>query len=278
MNKIIMIIASNLRNENDVLRICKSLDIDNHIIVYFINQSEQINLEDIYAFTKCHVHEIRTRKIIPLAVARNLALKEIYSSEWERNEVVMFVDDDAWFPIETLKYLLEFDRKALSLHTFDPITRKSFSLANKTDGEIKGWHLVRDIVSISIVIPLDFMLNNKLYFNEKLGLGNEISQGEESLFVYNANKKGLRFYRDTHQIFHPYKKSFNLKNFYSMAYFWSWGCFHVSYIFAIPMMKYLIKYTIAFGLTVKDSRYIQVGKNVWKGTIDGCKNTKEINN
>lgn len=278
MNTLYLIVTSNLNNKSDFIRFAESVDISENITVLFINQSSNLSLKDIYQFKKSNVMEIKTYKSIPLSNARNLALKKIYTEEFyiRRNALIMFTDDDAWFPLETLHYLLECQIKAFSLKTKDPISNKSFSKVKKISGEIKGWHLVHDIVSICLVLPLHELVKTKLYFNEKLGLGNKISQGEESLFIYELSKTGVRIYYDTHIIYHPYKKTFNIKNFYSMAYFWAFGFSKVSPMFLLPLLKYTIKYSIALGLVVRDQRYFKITINVWKGILDGIKDTEKI--
>lgn len=280
MNKLYLIIPSNLNEPSNFLRLAKSIDISENIFVYFINQSEQTMMEDVYSFSLSKVQEIRTGKIVPLSVARNIALRKIYKERQViyKESLIMFVDDDAWFPVETINSLLTCEIKAFSLKTIDPELNRSFSLSNQMTGEIKGWHLIHDIVSISLVLPLEELDRDKSLFNENLGLGNKISQGEESLFVYNLYKNGTRFYYDEHFIYHPYKKNFNMKNFYSMSYFWTWGLKYISIIFLFPCIKYLLKYTIALGLIFKDKRYLSVFANVWRGAFDGLKNKYSITN
>ncbi len=278
MNKLYLVIPSNLKNPNDFIRMAKSIDISEDIKVYFINQSDDLSVNQIYSFHKCELLEVRTGGVIPLSAARNLALDIIYKEQNEnvQNSLIMFVDDDAWFPKEALDYLLSCEIRAYSLHTIDPVLNKSFSLAAQSKGRIRGWHLIHDIVSICLVVPLKNLTDCKIRFNERLGLGNMISQGEESLFIYHLQRNGMEFYYNEHFIYHPYKKTFNIKNFYSLSYFWTWGFTHVSSMFAWPCIKYILKYTVALVLVPKDIRYFDIFKSVWRGAFDGLVNRFDI--
>lgn len=277
MKKLIVIVPSNLKNSNDICRLMRTLDVNENIYVIFINQSnDKKPLTEVFKNRLCVIDEIFTQGVVPLSIARNLGLDHLYEKKnITQNSLVMFVDDDAWFPLETINYLLNKDVKGISLKTVDPIQNKSFKKVKKRKGEVRGYHLIRDIVSICLVIPYEY-LSNKPYFNTRLGLGNNISQGEESLFIYELHKKGFRIYYDEHLIYHPYKRTFNMKNYYSMSYFWSLGLFHISKMFLMPTIMYLVKYTIALILIVKDKRYITISKNVWAGFLDGMKDTENI--
>ena len=277
-NRLYLIVTSNLKNKEEVLRFCKSVDIDASITIFFINQSTNESLSDTYRFNICKVKEFKTRGVVPLSRARNIALDDMYKNEKfnVNNALTMFVDDDAWFPKETIEHLLFEDIGAYCLRTIDPGCNKSFNGLSYTDGEVNGWHLIHDICSICLVVPYKSLFETKAYFNEKLGLGNTISQGEESLFIYKLHANGVRIYYKDYYIYHPYKNSNNIKNYYSLSYFWSWGLTHISKIFAWPCIKYLAKYTVALGLTYRSNRYLKIFKAVWKGAIDGIKNTEGI--
>lgn len=279
MNELYLIVTSNLNNLDDVLRLFKSIDISEKIHLFFINQNCDIQIKDFYSFQKINITEINVGKIIPLSCARNLALSKIYSKKDNHEKtLVLFPDDDAWFPIETLNFLLECKNNAYSLKTIDPILNKSFNNVKNNAKIVKGWHVVKDICSICIVLPLKELLSKKLYFNEKLGLGNIISQGEESLFIYILYDNGMSIINDNHYVYHPYKQSSNLNNYYSMSYFWTCGLFNISSIFFYPCVKYLVKYSIALLLFFENSKYIEIFKLVWKGAFDGfCDKYQVVN-
>lgn len=279
MNELYLIVPSNMRVEDDIKRLIESVDISEHIHLILINQSDTKKmLHEVIKIGSLQVTEILTQGQIPLAIARNKGLEYLHCNEEKikDNSLVMFVDDDAWFPKETLNYLLKTKIRAFSLKTIDPYMNKSFNKVRKKKGEVTGYHLIKDIVSICLVVPLKDVLKLKLFFNEKLGLGNFISQGEESLFIYNLHKKGIKIFYDTHLIYHPYKRSFNIRNFYSMSYFWSLGLFHISHIFFWPTVKYLAKYTVALIFCMKEKRYFKIFKNVWMGFFDGARDRNEI--
>lgn len=276
MNELIMIVASNMKNKNDVIRFAKSVDLSERIHIYFINQSTTEMLSDIYEFKSCKVTEITTNGIIPLAQSRNIAFSIIYKKESTGNKLVMFPDDDAWFPEETISFLLNCEICAYALKTIDPVLNKSFNKVTDKAEKVKGRHVIKDICSICFVVPLDFLLKKRYYFNEKLGVGNDISQGEESLFIYQLYSDGLEITNNHHLVYHPYKNGNSLKNYYSMSYFWTAGLTHLSPIFLVPCVQYLIKYTIALGLIAKNKKYFNIFKAVWKGAIDGARDTKNV--
>ena len=277
MKKLIVIVPSNLRNNDDICRLMETQVVNENVYVIFINQSDdKTSLMEFFRNRLCVIDEIFTQGVVPLSIARNIGLDYLYKKKnITPDSLVMFVDDDAWFPSETINYLLHEDIKGISLKTIDPIQNKSFKKVKKRKGEITGYHLIRDIVSICLVIPYEY-LASKPYFNTRLGLGNNISQGEESLFIYELHKKGFPIYYDEHLIYHPYKRTFNMKNYYSMSYFWSLGLFHISKMFLIPTIMYLGKYTVALLLIVKDRRYGTISKNVWIGFWNGMKDTENI--
>ena len=277
-NQIYLIVPSNLKNTSDFIRLAKSIDIDDNIHLFFVNQNPKIMLKDIYCFQNCKVTEFRVGGIIPLSRARNIALKAMYneSSLNLKNSLIMFVDDDAWFPKETLEYLMHEEIRARCLRTIDPDKNKSFNGLSYEKGLIKGWHIIHDIPSICLVVPYSFVFNGRYYFNENLGLGCEISQGEESLFIYYLCQDGLKIFYDKNYIYHPFKINKNLKNNYNMSNFWSLGLTHISIIFLWPAIKYLSKYTIALVLIIKDTRYLMVFLNVWKGFFEGISDSKKV--
>lgn len=277
MNDLLLIVTSNLKNENDIKQLAKSIDISENIHLYFINQSEDKELLQLYKFSNCRVTEIQTKKVVPLSKARNIALRKIYQECQElNNTLVMFPDDDAWFPRETIDFLLNCKIQAYAIKTIDPILNKSFNKVKNKQKYVTGWHVVKDICSICIVVPLHELEKKKALFNEQLGLGNEISQGEESLFIYYLHSEGMEILNDNHLIFHPYKNITSIKNYYSMSYFWSLGQSHISNVFFIPYVKYLIKYTIALILMIKDRKYLTIFKMVWKGAFDGKDDKKGV--
>ena len=276
MNKLLFVIPSNMKNKEDVRRVLKSIDLSTDVSVIFINQSDEgLSLCAMYSSSLCNIHEIRTNEVIPLSKARNLALDFLYNDDKrQKPDLIMFIDDDAWFPEETVQYLLTCEVKGMVLKTYDPLTQKSFRNNYGKRGIVKGYHVCCDIISICMVLPYGILEKNKVKFNEKLGLGCEISQGEESLFVYGLYRAGLNIFYDTHEIYHPYKKGFNIKNFYSLAYFWGVSSKKVSILFGIPGIKLLIKYSVAVLLSIKDRRYMKLFIAVWRGFLDGRKDLK----
>lgn len=278
-NKINFIIPSSMNNKADVVRVMQSVDKTPEIIVYFINQSDKgVFLNEYYKVKKCKIYEIRTNGVIPLSLARNMALSKIYEKGLDNieNSLTMFIDDDAWFPGETIKYLLNCDVRGYVLSTKDPVNNKSFKKNMLKIGKVKGYHVCCDIISICMVIPTYYLVENKIFFNEKLGLGAPVSQGEESLFIYLLHRKGLEIIYDNHEIYHPYKKTFHVKNFYSLAYFWAFASKYISPLFWLPSIKMQIKYSATLAFMIKEKRYYNIFIAIWKGYFDGKRDTKNV--
>lgn len=280
MNRLLLVIPTDLKQPKYIQRMLSSVDISEFIDVIIVNQSENSKLSDfIQLHTAQLLKEIQTNGLIPLSKARNLALQYAYKNYNADNDEVltMFVDDDAWFPKETIDYLLQTEIKAYALKTLDPETNKSFVTSNLGEKEIKGWHLISEICSICLVVPFYQIKTNQLFFNEKLGLGNKISQGEESLFIFKLHSLGISIRGSNYLIYHPYKKAFSERNFYSLAYFFAYGTRYVSFhLFSVPFFKNLVKYTIALAFCIKDRRYFLLFKNVWGGTFDGLRNSEKL--
>lgn len=277
MNTLYLVVTSNLKEPDYYSRFAKSVDLCSNIKVFFVNQSN-IPMEKVYTYKQSSCKTFNVGKQIPLSKARNIVLKHLYEEDSKITEdaVIMFVDDDAWFPKETLDYLLEREIKGRCLRTIDPDTNKSFNGLNYTDGEVRGWHLVTDICSICLVVPFEVLKKNRLYFNENLGVGNDISQGEESLFIYHLHRYGLRIFYCKEYIYHPYKNDYGEKTYYSLSYFWSCAMSHVSRIFTYPCLRYLLKYTVGLVLSIKDRKYLRRFKMVWKGFFEGLVDKKMV--
>ena len=277
MNTLYLVVTSNLVEPEYYSRFAKSVDCCSNIRVFFVNQSN-MPMDKVYKyeFSECKIFDIGEQ--IPLSKARNIVLKYLYeiNDTNDENAIIMFVDDDAWFPKETIDYLLQTEIRGLCLRTIDPDTNKSFNGLNYTEGEVKGRHLVTDICSICLVAPFDVLKKNKLYFNEKLGVGNEISQGEESLFIYHLHRYGLRIFYCKEYIYHPYKNSYGVVTYYSLSYFWSCAMSHVSRMFMVPCARYVLKYTIGVILSIKDKKYLLRFGMVWKGFFEGLIDKKKV--
>jgi hypothetical protein len=280
MNQLCFIVTSTLEKIELITRFFDSLGSSNQITVIFINQSTE---EETFLLKKYeanfHLIEIKSGCHIPLSTARNLALNYLYNNPIISDDtLVLFTDDDAWFPENTINYLLNCEIKAFTLKVLDPVLNKSFiKYQKKRNGIVKEKEIITDIVSFSIIVPFKYFKNDYLKFNEKLGLGTNISQGEETFFCYQLYKLGYHFSRLDYYVYHPYKKTFNEHNFYSLAYFLSSFTRYVSPIFISYMLFFMAKYSVAALLGFfKDKRYFCVTKNVYKGFFDGINDIYSI--
>ena len=128
MNTLYLVVTSNLKEPEYYSRFAKSVDLCSDIKVFFVNQSK-VPMEKVYTYkqARCRIFDVGEQ--IPLSKARNIVLNHLYETDSINNEnaVIMFVDDDAWFPKETLNYLLENEIQGRCLRTIDPDTNKSFN-------------------------------------------------------------------------------------------------------------------------------------------------------
>ena len=280
MNNLCLIVTSFLEYENEVIRLFDSLGESNQITVIFINQSNKDHTTLFNKYRKrFNLIEIKSDCRISLSAARNMALRYLYSdSTMDEKTFILFTDDDAWYPVDTIKYLLSCENKAYSLMVYDPFLGKSFlPYQNRKQGIIKKERIITDIISISIVVPFGYLKRDSLFFNEKLGLGNLISQGEETFLCFQLYENGCNFFRSDYSIYHPYKKTFNEKNFYSFAYFLSSFTQYISPIFKTYLLFFLMKYSFAIILGIfKDKRYFKLAKKIYKGYFDGKKDIYSI--
>ena len=166
-NRLLLIIPTDLKSPQYIQRMLSSADISSSVDIIVINQSENSDLIDFAKLQNANlVKEIQTKGLVPLSKARNLALEYAYKNyaHSDGNTLTMFVDDDAWFPKETIEFLLQTEVKAYALKTIDPETNKSFIHASSGEKEIRGWHLISDICSICLVVPFPDIIENRLFF------------------------------------------------------------------------------------------------------------------
>lgn len=188
---------------------------------------------------------------IPLSIARNRLLDHVEKHEAamgvDRDAVVLLADDDCWYPKEFFDDFPDFDGIGVC-RAMDPESGKHFSTFSLTARREKSflgrWELMFYGVSISFLFRYGTIKGMR--FKENIGLGNKISQGEESLFVMRLidRQRDLKI-QDCRKIavYHPWKFATNANNHGALGYFlgWAWlrGFWYVFPFFVYLWAKYL---------------------------------------
>jgi len=193
-----------------------------------------------------------TRRI-PLSIARNRLLDQVDAHELgfgiDSKTVVLLADDDCWYSDEFFARLPDFADVGVC-QAVDPESGKHFSTFNllKKAGKryLSPWELMFYGVSISFLFRYEAIKG--LRFKENIGLGNKISQGEESLFVMRL----LKLRPDVKvavcvevAVYHPWKFASSSNNHSSLGYFLGWAGVR-GFSFAMPFYFFLLsKYLVA---------------------------------
>ncbi len=141
-----------------------------------------------------------------LSKARNLGL------ESATGEIVAFPDDDCWYGdnvLEKVAILIEEnpDIQGITGICFDDRINKSYGRVNAHKGLITKFNVWLKGSSASMFLIRDFIEQNKLNFDENLGLGSANYSGEETDFILSMLNAGAKIYFDPEiRVGHPYKK------------------------------------------------------------------------
>lgn len=134
-----------------------------------------------------------------LSKSRNIIIDNSHT-KW-----LWFQDDDISLSIDNVIMFIEILKKSHS----DIFLSKICSLESSLPYKNYNFHYFHSIFnclkvsSIEIIVNLDFIKKNSIYFNEKLGLGTPMPSCEENLFVYKIFKisKNIK-YLDSFLCFH----------------------------------------------------------------------------
>ncbi|MFG6441703.1 hypothetical protein [Roseateles sp. LKC17W] len=185
---------------------------------------------------------------IPLSVARNRLLDNLTQrldpAELGPTTRLILADDDCWYTQAFFDAGLEaIAREAILVHpAYDPANGRAFAVTDvrglPRHSLIAPDRLLYCATSIGIDMPAKLGL--RLRFNEKIGLGCHIAQGEETLFLFHAldAAPGIRVLSlDDAPVFHPHKIATNSRNHHSLAYFLGW-CAKGPYPYAASYFRY----------------------------------------
>jgi len=124
---------------------------------------------------------------IGLSCSRNIAINNV-NSQW-----IWFQDDDIEINIGEIDKLIN----ALNLSNSDVFLTKILSLESKKEyyknySYYKFSHkrIALRVSSIEIIVKAEFLLKNKIKFDDRMGLGSSYPCGEENLFMLQILKCG----------------------------------------------------------------------------------------
>lgn len=170
---------------------------------------------------------------LSLSAARNRLL-DVVCQKLLPNEVgpqtrLIFSDDDCWYSNQFFEVGTELAalNQVLIHPAYDPNSGRAFAV-NDVRSLINFSHIdPKQILFLATSISIDVpaRLGLQLRFNERIGLGCKVSQGEETLYLYQFMNR----YPDSRvlslndgAVFHPHKLATNPLNHYSLAYFLGW--------------------------------------------------------
>jgi hypothetical protein len=230
---------------------------------------------------------LRDKKVIPLSVARNRLLVAMSEKEVaygiDNHTVVLLADDDCWYSED---FFLSFPQlgEVGVFRAIDPSSGKRFSTLNlekrRLSGSLSRWELM--FYGVSISFWFRYSVVRGAFFNENIGLGNEICQGEESLFVLRmlASRSDVEVQSyPLLTVYHPWKTSANSNNHRSLGYFLGWTSVR-GYSSVLPYFLFLwAKYSVA--MIIKPRKlyfaiFVAIIAGFWQGLFDtkdlGCPN------
>jgi hypothetical protein len=196
---------------------------------------------------------LHEKRRIPLSAARNLMLDALETHQHEffidASTIILLTDDDCWYP-ESFFFRVKNFKDVAVCKALDPASGKHFStfdlMKRSGNAPLARWELMFYGVSISFMFRYGVVKGMR--FKENIGLGNIISQGEESLFVMQilAKKTEMRVeVIPDSTVYHPWKFSSSSSNHSSLGYFLGWSVVH-GFAFVFPFFVFLFaKYFVA---------------------------------
>jgi hypothetical protein len=216
---------------------------------------------------------------IPLSVARNRLLDQLELHEnamgIDGRAVVLLADDDCWYPEDFFTNFPNFEAVGVC-RALDPETGKHFSTFNLENrsgsSRLSPWELMFYGVSISFLFRYEAIKGMR--FKQNIGLGNKISQGEESLFVMRLleRQRGLKVESYPQiAVYHPWKFASSSNNHGSLGYFLGWSTAR-GFSFVFPFFLFLwAKYLIAIIVRPKKlywNIFRSLNSSFFKGVFD----------
>lgn len=156
------------------------------------NYNEVLNIIGVYDFD-FKVIELNKKG---LSYSRNIAFNYIR----EETTYITFSDDDCWYPsvmVAKINEIVYNDMQCVCFRIFDP--QKNLFYKNYNINPINGLSKFQTlkVSSIEIFLPKS-IIENKVKFDEKFGLGTSYPSGEENIFLFDLlkNNYNINYYPD----------------------------------------------------------------------------------
>lgn len=245
-----------------------------------INQATNVLLPYRKDITYKISHQITDEqfKSIPQELSRlDVEISQIYSKGLSINrnntlamakgEICFIADDDVTYTFEYIDFVIDYFKK----HKETDILIGKISTGEKEYKQYKSksyhisWSNIGSISSIEMVFRRKSVIDAKIQFDLKFGLGSEFyNRGEEVVFISDCLKSNLTIYYTPHYIVnHPYESTgkkiiFDIKEAqYWGSLFWRVFGFY-AYILMFPLaLKLFIRYrkTLSIWLFLKNYIY-----------------------
>lgn len=212
MNKFDLIMISTHQNDVNIYKLLQSIDnniLNINLLLILISQDTVVNFNPKSDMFKIIILEDSK---MGLSKARNIGLKHLVSNDITC-DFIMFPDDDSTFDINFFKSFPEILKTNNCYITpiYNEGTRDFYiGVDNESDFKMKLSNL-RLVGSPNQILPYE-QLKNKIYFDEKLGVGGLYGSSEDmDLFVRLSLGGQIFYYTAKCYSFHP-KKISNYKN------------------------------------------------------------------
>jgi hypothetical protein len=281
-SKFILIVTTDGRRSQEFVRLLRSIPCGEKIALFILLQNSAMLAEEVKELLPIDTVMLYEAGIVPLSVARNrlLSAVEQYEKKYTINEnsIVLLADDDCWYPIEFFDHVPAFVDVAVC-RALDPESGKHFSTFNiekrKAGSALAPWELMFYGVSISFLFRYGAIKGMR--FKENIGLGNSISQGEESLFVMRLLERKRNLVISSCPevaVYHPWKFASSSNNHSSLGYFLGWAI-RRGFPFVLPFFLFLwVKYFAAMLIKPKKlywTIFFSMGRSFIKGMVDSEK-------
>ena len=275
MHKHILLVTTNGSRAYELDRLISSVQNNDSILLLLLYQAGAKELNDLPKNVMAYYSD----KQMPLSTARNFllsAIPELINDNLLNDDsYVILADDDCWYP-DDFFHRADLNDDGYIFSIVDPEKNKIFTTFDlrkrRTLKKIKPYEFMFYGASISIAVKYKFIKG--IFFHSKLGLGNKINQGEESLFLFELSKKfkNINFMpRPDLMVFHPWKMSTNTKNHESLGYFMGLAV-RLNYFSVIPFVLFFYTKYIVASLVKFDCLYLKIlmssSFNFMKGLMD----------
>ena len=255
------------------------LDFDVKIFLHFLNQCGNVDIKSIENIhSNLVLNEIKTNSIIGLSEARNLLIDYISP---KKESIIGFPDDDCWYPEKFFFQLLSKKKlPVIMTNVFDPISINRYGTRSyKSKYNLSFLSSLKNAISVNIF--LDFDCISGIKFNENFGIGTVYGSGEESIFISQVVKKGIKTqYEGSLLVYHEldpfiscedtgyYNKIYNYSYGYSKACLYIYKHYNYKALFLLIRQIFLVLLLIIISNKTKKKAYIQR----FKGFFGVCKN------